>query len=258
MVLIIRQHGQGALITGDTFDVKEMLKNYGGQWNPEENGWFFSREKEVILALTASQLLVQDERPRHRQAAASLAAERCSLASNLGTTQPLPVPPACSASGSIVCTPAPVRMRARSRTPPRAAKPSNPVPEVRLNERTVRERSTALVMAARGVSPEQASLAQKLMQELGDSVAAATAACSDIQRLACVEQVLAAADALDPAALESVGITQQVSRLAFQRSAHAVALRKIARKALIRWSDRRAKAAAIEEEADRSRDAITV
>lgn len=234
MVVIVsqhqhKQHGNGVLITGDTYDIKELLRNYGGAWNAAPKGWFFSREKEILDALAREQLLVQDNRPT--ASAPSQRANTCA-----------------ASSGGLVWTPAPVRGRMRSRTPPRVKKASKPaLPEVRLNERTVRERSAALGASARAgamVDPIQAALAGRLVEKLRVSVAAALAASSDDVTLAQVEEVLAAADSLDPMLLESVGLAREASRLSFQRGAGAAGLRAAARRACRRWLGRRVEAAA--------------
>jgi hypothetical protein len=233
MVVVVRQNGQGALLTGDTFAVKDLLRNHGGIWKPDAKGWFFSREASVLKVLAQEQVLVQDERPMHNATAASM--ETSSLGSG------------------ITCTPAPGRMRIRSRTPPASVKQrKEQLPEVRLNEQTVQERSAALAASARQVvctDPAQEALGRNLVQKLRVLTGEGAMAMDDKKKLLNVEEVLAAADSLEACALESSGLVREAARIAFLRGPNAVALRRVGQRAWRRWLGRRTEAAIEEEEA---------
>lgn len=49
---------KSVLVTGDTFQLKDMLKSEGGRWDPELKGWSFkaSQKAEIIAELRASSL----------------------------------------------------------------------------------------------------------------------------------------------------------------------------------------------------------
>merc|ERR1719433_1010347 len=57
----------GLLVTGDTFTVKEVLKNFGGRWDPEQRGWTFQRvDPEALRAALRSSkdgVRIKDQAP---------------------------------------------------------------------------------------------------------------------------------------------------------------------------------------------------
>ena len=55
--LVIAPYRSGTVITGNTFDVKDILKQFGGRWNHEIRGWIFQTEaveQDLRMELEAS------------------------------------------------------------------------------------------------------------------------------------------------------------------------------------------------------------
>eukprot|EP00931_Biecheleriopsis_adriatica_P100974 TRINITY_DN76203_c0_g1_i1.p1 TRINITY_DN76203_c0_g1~~TRINITY_DN76203_c0_g1_i1.p1 ORF type:complete len:267 (+),score=74.00 TRINITY_DN76203_c0_g1_i1:35-835(+) len=253
MVLVADRRNNRLAITGNTWDIKGILKNNGGVWDPSIKGWTFrsQHEEEVMQALRREKLVVEDRRP------------------------PGPPPPSVEergkASRDLVVlnaktesvTPASARKRARSKTPPRPVPKSHP--DVKLNQRTVRDRVADLMTAAGDaatVDLAEASLdelrAQRLVAELQAAAAEAAAATEASILTAATSRAQAAfaqADNLSAEALEQGGLVKEAARLAFFRNSScnggsaAAALRQTAKRAQKRWLARRAEAASAAEAA---------
>ncbi|CAE8694223.1 unnamed protein product, partial [Polarella glacialis] len=279
MVLLAERRGDKLVISGDTWDIKGVLRGCGGVWEPAGKSWAFPgrRENEVMEALQREKLLVEDRRPSTPPS--SSVGRRSKGAKG---NQDLVV---LGSDGlAVVRTPAPGRKRQRSRTPPRQPAPTpSRLPDVRLNERTVRNRVAALSAAAGGAAaaeaegalssgasaleasvvdldPAEERRARQLLAQLQAAAAealAATDASAAAAATARAEAALALADVLSAEALEAGGLVREAARLAFCRgcgvdvgAAGAVAaLRRTARRAWGRWLRRRAEAAGRAEEA---------
>mmetsp|Transcript_29346 Transcript_29346/g.45987 ORF Transcript_29346/g.45987 Transcript_29346/m.45987 type:complete len:233 (+) Transcript_29346:60-758(+) len=231
MVVIVKDRLHGALITGDTYDVKGLLKAHGGRWLGDLKGWFFEREAEVLKALVGNQCIIQDERA-------------------IRNTRPVP-PMSRDRDSSLVVisTPVAARTRARSRTPPVESKSqSSQLPQIRLNERMVRERTVALLEAAGAPQPcarlassnTEASqeFAEKLARELSEVIeeGARTSYKTVHSR---VEQILKSADVLDGLVLASSGLVREVTRMALLKHADATSLRRLGKEYWRLWAARR-------------------
>eukprot|EP00930_Biecheleria_cincta_P065240 TRINITY_DN50968_c0_g1_i1.p1 TRINITY_DN50968_c0_g1~~TRINITY_DN50968_c0_g1_i1.p1 ORF type:complete len:288 (+),score=54.84 TRINITY_DN50968_c0_g1_i1:143-1006(+) len=242
MVIIADDHGGKLIISGDTWDIKGILKNHGGVWQPTLKGWSFQKREEhgVMEALRHERLLVEDRRSLTGSIKAQSREQRGRSSTSLRVIEG----PAVD-----ITPPAPARARARSRTPP----------DIRLNGRTVQARTSALVTAARGAesidlhAPDE-SRACSLAAELQAAVAEAEASV-DISKAELAAQraliVLDMADSLSAEALEASGLVRQATRLMFSRrcktTQHCEALKQAARKAHGRWVKRRVEAVVVAE-----------
>lgn len=261
MVLILEHRDGKVLITGNTFDFKGLLRNVGGAWEPKTKGWTFPphREADVLQVLQREKLLFEDKRVAGVSALASAVSQ--SQASSSTTrkrssglivmeAEDVKAKAATTSRSNVIRTPAAGRVRPRSRTPPRVSAPTPP--RLRLNDRTVRERTsllTSAVAAERPSTSEDVARAISLCEQLSNAAEAVATAAENseaLQRaLAKVEAVMTAADQLSAEALEVGGLVREAARIAFSRKS-ATSLRRAARKAMTRWVQSRAEAAACE------------
>ena len=64
MSLVIQRHKQGIVVTGDTKEYKEILKEYNGKWNSKLYGWVFPirLKDELIQNIDADwRILMEDD-----------------------------------------------------------------------------------------------------------------------------------------------------------------------------------------------------
>eukprot|EP00933_Yihiella_yeosuensis_P081485 TRINITY_DN9509_c0_g1_i2.p1 TRINITY_DN9509_c0_g1~~TRINITY_DN9509_c0_g1_i2.p1 ORF type:complete len:321 (-),score=75.32 TRINITY_DN9509_c0_g1_i2:228-1190(-) len=290
MVLVVEYVSEKLMVTGNTFDVKGLLRNLGGVWEPNRKGWTFQlrREGDVMEALKREKVLLEDKRssrptPHVADSAGSSSSSSGSQSGsqssrsgnsngrNKQTPSGLVIlgagGGAASVAAAVVRTPASRQKPARSRTPPRVSQP--PLPQVRLNERTMRSRVASLAAAAGAASASapasderipsaETSRARTLAADFRRAVEEASArtgsetsaeepTSSQLEAIRRAEAILAAVDNLSADALEASGIVREVARLTFCRgnakSAAFVSLRRSAKKASARWLQRRAEAA---------------
>lgn len=242
MVIIADDPGGKLTISGDTCDIKGILKNHGGVWEPTLKGWSFQKLQEhgILETLRHERLLVEDRRSLTAFRKAHAGEQRGRSSTSLRVIECLAVD---------VTPPAPARARARSRTPP----------DILLNSKTVQARTSALVTAARGAesielhAPDK-SRACSLAAELQAAVAEAEASVDMSKAKLAAKRaltVLEMADSLSAEALEASGLVREAARLMFSRrcktTQHCGALKQAARKAHGRWVKRRVEAAVVAE-----------
>lgn len=265
MVLILEHRDGKLLITGNTFDFKGLLRNVGGAWEPKAKGWAFPphREADVLQVLQREKLLFEDKRVAGVSALASAVSQSQASSSTRKKSSGLIVMEAedvkaksraaTTSRSNVIRTPAAGRVRPRSRTPPRVAAPTPP--QLRLNDRTVRERTAILASAIPAERSQETSTSEDVARAISlceqlsnaaEAVATAAETSEALQRaLAKVEAVMKAADQLSAEALEVGGLVREAARIAFSRKS-ATLLRRAARKAMTRWVQSRAEAAACE------------